>query len=135
METLDIQQTRNILQNLTNLEISYMEYSKSPKDFVKYQNFLEYFNNYIIRSKNLFRFYFPVALSPETIPSQKISSLIFQMRCGINAIIIHWFICMREADSSFWTKTPSSCRQATFIWFRPECIMRFSRHWTAFVSV
>ena len=45
METLDIQQTRNILQNLTNLEISYMEYSKSPKDFVKYQNFLEYFNN------------------------------------------------------------------------------------------
>lgn len=75
METLDIQQTRNILQNLTNLEISYMEYSKSPKDFVKYQNFLEYFNNYIIRSKNLFRFYFPVALSPETIPSQKISDI------------------------------------------------------------
>ena len=75
MKTLDIQQTRNILQNLTNLEISYMEYSKSPKDFVKYQNFLEYFNNYIIKSKNLFRFYFPAALSPETLPSQKISDL------------------------------------------------------------
>ncbi len=75
MKTLDIQQTRNILQNLTNLEISYMEYSKSPKDFVKYQNFLEYFNNYIIRSKNLFRFYFPAALSPETLPSQKISDI------------------------------------------------------------
>lgn len=75
METLDIQQTRNILQNLTNLEISYMEYSKSPKDFVKYQNFLEYFNNYIIKSKNLFRFYFPAALSPETLPSQKISDI------------------------------------------------------------
>lgn len=75
MNNLDIQQTRNILQNLTNLEISYMEYSRSPKDFVKYQNFLEYFNNYIIKSQNLFRFYFPAALSPDTLPAQKISDL------------------------------------------------------------
>ena len=39
MNELSIEQTRNILQNLTNLEISYIEYSKSPKDFGKYQNF------------------------------------------------------------------------------------------------
>ena len=75
MDVLDIQQTLNILQNLTNLEISYIEYSKSPKDFVKYQNYLEYFNNYIIKSKNLFRFYFPTPLSPDTMPTEKISDL------------------------------------------------------------
>lgn len=75
MKKIDVQQTYNILQNLTNLEISYMEYSQSPKDFERYQNFLEYFNNYIIKSQNLFRFYFPAALSPETIPTQKISEL------------------------------------------------------------
>lgn len=75
MEILDPRQTYNILQNLSNLEISYMEYSKSPKDFVKYQSYLEYFNNYIIRSRNLYRFYFPAELSPDTLPSQKISDL------------------------------------------------------------
>lgn len=46
MEILDPRQTYNILQNLSNLEISYMEYSKSPKDFVKYESYMEYFNNY-----------------------------------------------------------------------------------------
>lgn len=76
MNELSIEQTRNILQNLTNLEISYIEYSKSPKDFGKYQNFLEYFNNYIIKSKKLYRFYFPADLTNETIPStKKISDL------------------------------------------------------------
>lgn len=75
MESLDFQQTLNILQNLKNLEISYIEYSKSPKDFVKFQNYLEYFNNYIIKSKNLFRFYFPAPLSPDTIPTDRISDL------------------------------------------------------------
>lgn len=75
MEILDPRQTYNILQNLSNLEISYMEYSKSPKDFVKYQSYLEYFNNYIIKSKNLHRFYFPAKLSPDMLHSQKISDL------------------------------------------------------------
>lgn len=73
MEIIDVQQVYNILQNLTSLEISYLEYSKFPKDFVKYQTFLEYFNNYIIKSKNLSRFYFPTELTPERIPSKYIS--------------------------------------------------------------
>ena len=38
--------------------------------------FLEYFNNYIIKSKKLYRFYFPADLTNETIPStKKISDL------------------------------------------------------------
>lgn len=75
MRILDIQQIYNVLQNLTNLEISYLEYSRTPKDFVQYRNFLEYFNNHIIKSGNLFRFYFPTALSSDILPSSKISDL------------------------------------------------------------
>ena len=59
MEIKDSTQIYNILQNLSNLEISYMEYSKQPKDFVKYKVYLDFFNNYIIKSHNLSRFYFP----------------------------------------------------------------------------
>ena len=75
MEKLDIQQTYHILQNLNNIEISYREYSGSLKDFYDCSTFLEYFNNCIIQSKRLFRFYFPAALSPETLPVQKLSEL------------------------------------------------------------
>lgn len=65
METIDGRQVYNILQNLSDLEISYMEYSKSPKNFVKYQTYLDFFNNYIIKSRNLSRFYFPFPTNTE----------------------------------------------------------------------
>ena len=75
MEKLDIQQTYHTLQNLNNIEISYLEYSNSPKDFYDYSTFLEYFNNCILQNKHLFRFYFPIELSPEMLPVQKLSEL------------------------------------------------------------
>ena len=59
MKITDGKQIYHILQNLNNLEISYMEYSKEPKNFVKYETYIEYFDNYVIRSHNLSRFYFP----------------------------------------------------------------------------
>lgn len=68
MEIMDNKQVYNILQNLTNLEISYMEYSKFPKDYVKYQTYLDYFNHHIIKSHNLSRFYFPPAICSEKYP-------------------------------------------------------------------
>ena len=64
----------NILQNLTNLEISYLEYSRTPKDFSKYRPYLEYFNNYILRSRELFRFYFPMPM-PADLSSDSITEL------------------------------------------------------------
>lgn len=65
MEMVDEKQVYHILQNLSDLEISYMEYSKSPKNFVKYQTYLDFFNNYIIKSRNLSRFYFPFPTNTE----------------------------------------------------------------------
>ena len=49
-------------ENLNNLEISFMEYSKSQKNFLKYDTYLEFFDNYIIKSQNLSRFYFPAPM-------------------------------------------------------------------------
>lgn len=62
MEIVDVEQVYRILHNLSNLEISYLEYSNSPKNFVEYKTYLDYFNNYIIRSHNLSRFYFPIPI-------------------------------------------------------------------------
>ena len=59
MENITPEQIYNILINLTNLEISYLEYSRSAKNFVKFKPYFEYLNNYVIRSNRLFRFYFP----------------------------------------------------------------------------
>lgn len=59
MEITDNRQIYNILQNLSNLEISYLEYSRQPKNFVKYETYLDFFQNYIIKNHNLSRFYFP----------------------------------------------------------------------------
>lgn len=59
MEHLDSEQVYRILQNLSNLEISYLEYSRLPKNFVEYKTYIDYFNNYVIKSRNLIRFYFP----------------------------------------------------------------------------
>lgn len=67
MDITTIEQVYHILQNLSNLEISYLEYSNSPKDFVEYKTYLEFFNNYIIRSHDLYRFYFPLSIT--TYPS------------------------------------------------------------------
>lgn len=76
MEHLDSEQVYRILQNLSNLEISYLEYSKQPKNFVEYTTYIDYFNNYIIKSRNLIRFYFPYPIDRKnfTIP-QYISEL------------------------------------------------------------
>ena len=59
MKLIDGTQVYHILQNLNNLEISFMEYSRSQKNFLKYDTYLEFFDNYIIKSQNLSRFYFP----------------------------------------------------------------------------
>lgn len=70
MELVDNRQVYNILHNLTSLEISFMEYSRFPKDYNSYQTYMEYFNNYIIKNQNLFRFYFPVALNSVKLPKR-----------------------------------------------------------------
>ncbi len=66
--TLDARRVYNTLQNLTNLEISYMEYSAEPRDFSEYQTYTDYFNNYVLRSKDLYRFYFPISLNTQKLP-------------------------------------------------------------------
>ena len=63
MENITSEQIYNILLNLTNLEISYLEYSRSAKNFVKFKPYFEYLNNYIIKNNKLFRFYFPVEIT------------------------------------------------------------------------
>ena len=63
MNITTIEQVYHILQNLNNLEISYLEYSNSPKDFVEYKTYLDFFNNYIIKSHDLYRFYFPLPIT------------------------------------------------------------------------
>ena len=68
MTTLNANQVYNILQNLMNLEISYMEYSSEALDFSAYQTYMDYFNNYALRSKNLYRFYFPISLKSQSLP-------------------------------------------------------------------
>ena len=73
MENINSEQVYHILQNLSNLEISYLEYSRSPKDFVEYQTYLDYFNNYIIKSHNLSRFYFPLPVTSDFVLPKYIS--------------------------------------------------------------
>ncbi|MDD3186781.1 MAG: AraC family transcriptional regulator [Anaerostipes sp.] len=73
MDHIDADQIYHILKNLSDLEISYMEYSYKPKDFVKYTTFLEYFNNYVIKNNKLSLFYFPA--SPEQINPANLSAL------------------------------------------------------------
>ena len=68
MAILDVRRVYNILQNLNNLEISYMEYSQQPRNFSEYQTYMDYFNNFVLRSKDLYRFYFPVPLSAKKLP-------------------------------------------------------------------
>ncbi|MCR4673726.1 MAG: AraC family transcriptional regulator [Lachnospiraceae bacterium] len=68
MPTLDANQVYNILQNLRYLEISYMEYSHHPIDFSQYQTYLDYFNNYALKSQNLYRFYFPLSIDKQRLP-------------------------------------------------------------------
>ena len=73
MEYITREQIYHVLQNLSNLEISYMEYTKDHIDYKEYQTYFDYFNNYIIRSHNLGRFYFPLPLTKETKIPQKIT--------------------------------------------------------------
>lgn len=61
MEITNDEQVYHILCNLNTLEISYMDYSNTPKNYVKFQTYLDFFNNYVIKNHNLSRFYFPFA--------------------------------------------------------------------------
>lgn len=63
MEIATSEQVYHILQNLNNLELSYLEYSSSPKNFVEYKTYLEFFNSNIIRTHDLYRFYFPLSIA------------------------------------------------------------------------
>ena len=74
-KTVDREQIWHILRNLNGLEISYLEYSRVPKDFVAYRTYLDYFNNYMIKSHNLSRFYFPTPINADVIVPKKISDL------------------------------------------------------------
>lgn len=68
MRELDARRIYNILQNLMNLEISYMEYSRQPQNYGEYQTYTDYFNNYILKSRDLYRFYFPLPLNSRKLP-------------------------------------------------------------------
>ena len=65
MEIKGTDQIYHILQNLSNLEMAFLDYSNNNKDFVEYHTYIEYFNSYAIRNHNLSRFYFPIAITPE----------------------------------------------------------------------
>lgn len=75
MKLTNGEQVYHILQNLNMLEISYLEYSRSKKDFVRFNTYVEYFNNYVIRSHNLSRFYFPFPQDPNIKVPQFVSDL------------------------------------------------------------
>ena len=70
MKAYNAQRVYHTLQKLNALEISYLEYSKQPKNIEEYQTYIEYFNNYAIRSKELSRFYFPLSLSSWVLPKR-----------------------------------------------------------------
>ncbi len=76
MEIMDREQIYHILQNLSNLEISYTDYSKDKIDYDEYQTYFDYFDNYVIQSHNLSRFYFPV---PDSLDKTKYASNISKM--------------------------------------------------------
>ena len=66
MEHMTKEQIYHVLQNLSNLEISYTEYTRKQIDYQEYQTYFDYFNNYVIRSHNLIRFYFAFPLTNDT---------------------------------------------------------------------
>lgn len=79
MEHITREQVYHILQNLSNVEISYTEYSRTRLDYKKYQTYFDYFNNQVLRSHNLGRFYFPIPLTgdmktPKTVTEWNIIS-------------------------------------------------------------
>lgn len=63
MSIIDCNQTYHILQNLSSLELSFMEYSSHFKNFVEYRTYLSYMNNVAIRKHDLWRFYFSLPLN------------------------------------------------------------------------
>lgn len=58
MKITDLDQIHHILNNLSNLESSFMDYSVHAKNFSKYQTYFKFMDNYTIRTHNLWRFYF-----------------------------------------------------------------------------
>ena len=62
MSIIDYNQTYRILQNLSNLELSFMEYSTRYKNFVEYRTYLAYMDNFAIRKHDLWKFYFSLPL-------------------------------------------------------------------------
>ena len=73
MKYISREQIYHILQNLSNLEISYTEYTKEQINYDKYQTYFDYFNNYFIHNHNLARFYFPLPLTKDTQIYEKIT--------------------------------------------------------------
>ncbi|MBR1813233.1 MAG: helix-turn-helix domain-containing protein [Lachnospiraceae bacterium] len=59
MRTEEIYQT---LKDLSVMELSYMEYHRSPEDYLSLQMYTEYFQNRVLQEKKLYRFYFPSPL-------------------------------------------------------------------------
>ena len=56
MEIKNRDQIYHILQNLSNLEISYVDYSRQEINYNEYHTYFDYFNNYVIQNHNLTRF-------------------------------------------------------------------------------
>lgn len=59
MTIADTNQMYQILKSLTNFETSFNTYAKSPMDFAKYDPYLEYLKNPVIKKNRWSRLYFP----------------------------------------------------------------------------
>lgn len=60
MKHMDTAQAYHILRNLSNLESSFMDYSVHAKNFSRFQTYFKFMDNNIIRTHNLWKFYFSV---------------------------------------------------------------------------
>ena len=77
MSIIDYNQTYRILQNLSNLELSFMEYSTRYKNFVEYRTYLAYMDNFAIRKHDLWKFYFSMPLTTGTVGTMQIPNVIY----------------------------------------------------------
>ena len=147
MKLIDGTQVYHILQNLNNLEISFMEYSRSQKNFLKYDTYLEFFDNYIIKSQNLSRFYFPSPMDGNiTMPKQITSifcpdvtllqqnNLTFPIHYGINATITQLYISWKAKVLQNLIQNCFTSGRETFTLYLLRYIMRFPSTWRVSVS-
>lgn len=75
MSKINGEQVYHILQNLSNLEIAYLDFSQSPKDFIDYSTYIQFFNNQTIKNHQLSRFYFQHSFDNSEIVPEKITDL------------------------------------------------------------